>query len=72
LPAGSVVIKRAKAPAATAPWSAPLLLMKEDLGITVAAVGVVLLVAGARKVVAALTVAGVAGCAVLLLVVIPR
>lgn len=46
--------------------------MKEDLGITVAAVGVVLLVAGARKVVAALTVAGVAGCAVLLLVVIPR
>lgn len=52
-------------------WTVPLLLVKEDLGITVAAVGVVLIIVGARKLGAVLVVVGVAGCAVLLFLVIP-
>ena len=52
-------------------WTMPLLLVKEDLGVTVAAVGVVLIFAGARKLGAALTAVGIAGCAVLLFLVIP-
>jgi uncharacterized membrane protein len=56
---------------AVAGWTALLLLVKEDLGITVAAVGVVLIIAGARKLGATVAVVGVAGCAVLLFLVIP-
>ena len=56
---------------AVAGWTALLLLVKEDLGITVAAVGVLLMIAGARRLGAALAGIGMAGCAVLLFVVIP-
>ena len=56
---------------AVAAWSLPLLLVKEDLGITVAAIGVVLVLSGARRLGLALAGIGVATCALLLFVVIP-
>lgn len=56
---------------AVAGWTVLLLLVKEDLGITVAAVGVVLIIAGARRLGAALMVARVVGCAALLFLVMP-
>ena len=67
--AGTAYLRRRWWPVAG--WTALLLLVKEDLGITVAAVGVVLIIAGARKLGAALAVVGVAGCAALLFAVIP-
>jgi uncharacterized membrane protein len=56
---------------AVALWSLGLLLVKEDLGITVAAIGVVLLLAGARKTGVLLTVLGVVCFALIVFVVIP-
>jgi len=53
-------------------WTLPLLLVKEDMGITVAAVGAVLWFAGERRRGTALAAIGVAGMAVVLFVVIPH
>ncbi|MFF5926217.1 DUF2079 domain-containing protein [Streptomyces hydrogenans] len=52
-------------------WSAPLVLVKEDMGLTVAMVGVVLAVKGQRKLGAALAGFGVAAFALTVLVLIP-
>lgn len=52
-------------------WSLPLLLVKEDLGITVAAVGFALFVVGERRRGIGLAVAGVVGTALEVLVLIP-
>lgn len=52
-------------------WSAPLVLVKEDLGLTVAAVGMVALIVGARRIGAGLLAGGVAASALTVLVVIP-
>ncbi|RYJ06255.1 MAG: DUF2079 domain-containing protein [Actinomycetales bacterium] len=52
-------------------WSLPLLLVKEDLGLTVAVVGVVLWLVGERRKGVGLAVAGLLGGAIVLLVVIP-
>lgn len=52
-------------------WSLPLLLVKEDLGLTVAAIGVVLWLAGDRRRGQVLAVAGVAVSVLLVVVVIP-
>lgn len=52
-------------------WSLPLLLVKEDLGLTVAMVGLVLWLAGERRKGVGLAVAGLLGAAIVLLVVIP-
>lgn len=52
-------------------WSLPLLLVKEDLGFTVAAVGVALWLAGERRRGLILAVAGVAAVAVVVGLVIP-
>ncbi|MBW9210854.1 DUF2079 domain-containing protein [Mumia sp. zg.B21] len=54
-----------------AAWSLPLLLVKEDLGLTVLAVGIVLALSGARRIGAATAVIGLCGFALTLLVVIP-
>lgn len=54
-----------------AAWTVPLLLVKEDLGVTVVAVGVVLLLSGARRVGVGVVVAGAAGFVLTLLVLIP-
>lgn len=57
---------------AAAAWALPLLLVKEDLGVTVAAIGVVLLLfAGARRIGAGLVVIGAGAFVVVLFVVIP-
>ena len=56
---------------AVALWSLPLLLVKEDLGVTIAAIGVVLIVAGVRRIGLTLTGIRVAGAALVLFVVIP-
>lgn len=56
---------------ATAAWCLPLLLVKEDLGLTVAAIGAVAYLAGSRRIGWALAVAGAVGTAVTALLVIP-
>lgn len=52
-------------------WSVPLVLVKEDLGLTVAVVGVVLYLAGQRRLGQWVAVGGVLATAVTVLVVIP-
>jgi uncharacterized membrane protein len=52
-------------------WSLPLLLVKEDLGLTVALIGAVLWIAGERRRAAVLAIAGLVGMALIVLVVIP-
>jgi len=52
-------------------WSLPLLLVKEDLGLTVAAVGLALFLVGERRRGIGLAVAGVVGTALEVLVLIP-
>jgi uncharacterized membrane protein len=52
-------------------WSVPLLLVKEDLGLTVAVIGVVLWLSGDRRRGVALAVGGVVAMALILFVVIP-
>lgn len=52
-------------------WSLPLLLVKEDLGLTVAAIGVVLWLAGERRRGLLLAAGGVIAMALIVLVVIP-
>lgn len=53
-------------------WTLPLLLVKEDLGVTVAAVGAVLWLSGERRRGIVLAVVGVVGMALVLFVVIPH
>jgi uncharacterized membrane protein len=67
--AGEAYLRRR--PRLVAVWSLPLLLVKEDLGITLAAIGVVLMIAGARRVGIWLTGVGVGGFLLVLFVVIP-
>lgn len=52
-------------------WSLPLLLVKEDLGLTVAAVGVVLWLSGQRRLGQAVAVGGLVATALTVLVLIP-
>ena len=52
-------------------WSVPLVLVKEDLGLTVAVVGVVLYLAGQRRLGQWVAVGGVLATAVTVLMVIP-
>ncbi len=52
-------------------WSVPLLLVKEDLGLTVAAIGVVLWLAGERRRGVMLAVGGIIAMAIIVLVIIP-
>jgi uncharacterized membrane protein len=52
-------------------WSLPLLLVKEDLGITVAAIGFVLWLVGERRRGVVLALAGVAGAVLVVFVIIP-
>jgi uncharacterized membrane protein len=52
-------------------WSVPLLLVKEDLGLTVAAVGLALFLAGERRRGILLGAIGVVGTAVVVLLLIP-
>ena len=52
-------------------WSVPLLLVKEDLGLTVAAVGLALFLAGERRRGIVLAAIGAAGTALVVLVLIP-
>jgi len=52
-------------------WATPLLLVKEDQGVTVAAIGAVLLLSGARRWGLGLLALGVATTALVLVVVIP-
>ena len=52
-------------------WSLPLLLVKEDLGLTVALIGFVLILGGWRRGGAWLAVAGVAAMLLVLLVIVP-
>ena len=56
---------------AAALWSLPLLLVKEDLGLTVAAIGVVILIRGSRRLGAALTAGGVAAFVLTTDVILP-
>lgn len=57
---------------AVAAWALPLLLVKEDLGITVTAIGVILMfLPGARKVGAGLLVIGAVAFVLILFVIIP-
>ncbi len=56
---------------AVAAWSLPLLLVKEDLGVTVAVIGVVLFLAGARRIGAWVAGTGVVVFLLVLFVVIP-
>lgn len=56
---------------AAAYWALPLLLVKEDLGLTVAAVGVVIAVRGNRKLGITTACIGLIGLVVVLLVVMP-
>ncbi|WP_305783888.1 DUF2079 domain-containing protein [Symbioplanes lichenis] len=56
---------------ATALWALPLVLVKEDLGLTVAVIGVLLAVRGARRAGVALAAFGIAGTLLAVLVVIP-
>ena len=52
-------------------WSLPLLLVKEDLGVTVAVVGVVLLISGARRLGLVLAGCGIGAFALVVFLVIP-
>ena len=52
-------------------WSLPLLLVKEDLGLTVALIGLVLWLAGERRRATVLAVAGAVGFLLVVLLVIP-
>lgn len=52
-------------------WSLPLLLVKEDLGLTVAAIGVVLFLSGDRRRGGWLAFTGVAALAVIVLAIVP-
>ncbi|MFF4173200.1 DUF2079 domain-containing protein [Streptomyces sp. NPDC001744] len=56
---------------AAAAWSAPLVLVKEDMGLTVAMVGAVLFLKGSRRLGAALAGFGTAAFALTVLVLIP-
>ncbi len=56
---------------AVALWSLPLLLVKEDLGLTVAVIGVVVAWGGARRLGAALAAAGVLGWLLVVTVLLP-
>jgi uncharacterized membrane protein len=67
--AGAAYVDRR--PTAVVAWSLPLLLVKEDLGLTVAVIGGVLWWSGARRRGAALAVAGVLGAAIVVLVLVP-
>lgn len=53
-------------------WTLPLMFVKEDMGITVAAIGAVLWLAGQRRRGAVLVTIGVVGMALVLFVVIPH
>jgi len=53
-------------------WVAPLVLVKEDLGLTVAAIGLVLVLVGARRWGLGLTVFGLASFALIMTVLIPH
>ena len=55
----------------TACWAAPLTLVKEDLGVTAAAIGILMMTRGARKSGAVLAVGTSAASALAVLVVIP-
>jgi uncharacterized membrane protein len=57
---------------AVAAWSAPLVLVKEDLGLTVAALGLVLVLIGARRRGFGLTAFGLASFALTMTVLIPH
>jgi len=52
-------------------WSLPLLLVKEDLGLTVAVVGVVLWLSGQQRLGRAVAIGGVLATAVVVLVIVP-
>ncbi|MFI5427483.1 DUF2079 domain-containing protein [Aeromicrobium sp. UC242_57] len=52
-------------------WSLPLMLVKEDMGVTVAAIGFVLWLAGERRRGVVLALVGVIGAALVVLVIIP-
>ncbi|GIE77240.1 hypothetical protein Aph02nite_31900 [Actinoplanes philippinensis] len=67
----SLVAVAERRPRAAALWALPLLLVKEDLGLTVAAIGVLLAAYGARRLGAGLALAGAAGTALAMGVVIP-
>jgi uncharacterized membrane protein len=56
---------------AAALWALPLLLVKEDLGLTVAAIGVVIVIRGARRLGAALAAVGVAAFVITTRVILP-
>ncbi len=56
---------------AAALWALPLLLVKEDLGLTVAAIGVVIVIRGARRLGAALAAGGVAAFVITTKVILP-
>lgn len=57
--------------AAAVAWTLPLVLVKEEMPLTVAAIGLYLVVMGQRRLGAAVTVFGVVSFAVIVLVVIP-
>ena len=67
--AGEAYVDRRWGPVAL--WAGPLLLVKEDLGLTVVAVGAAVAVSGAKKIGSLLMVGGLAGFALVLLVLIP-
>jgi uncharacterized membrane protein len=52
-------------------WSAPLLLIKEDMGLTIAAIGASLIISGARRTGIGLVLGGLLGFAVSVFVLIP-
>ncbi|TDE97514.1 DUF2079 domain-containing protein [Occultella glacieicola] len=56
---------------AAALWALPMVLIKEDLGLTVAAIGVVIVIRGSRRLGAALAVGGVAAFVITTRVVLP-
>lgn len=56
---------------AAAVWALPLLAVKEDLGLTVAAIGVVIAIRGSRRLGAALAAGGVAAFVLITSVVLP-
>lgn len=53
-------------------WSLPLLLVKEDMGLTIVAIGAALFLSGERRRGVGLALAGMAGWALTILVVIPH
>lgn len=70
LAASAVALVRRRQRAAVA-WALPLLLVKEDLGLTVAAVGVVVALQGRRRLGAATVAAGLGGLALVVEVLLP-